>query len=35
MDRPEALSVVFTGDLRIDDLHIVGENLIDSPSEVV
>ena len=29
MDRPEALLVVFTGELRIDDLHIVGKNLVD------
>ena len=29
MDRPEALLVVFTGELRIDDLHIAGKNLVD------
>ncbi len=29
MDRPEALLVVFTGELRIDNLHIVGKNLVD------
>lgn len=28
MDRPEALLVVFTGELRIDDLHIAGKNLV-------
>ena len=28
MDRPEALLVVFTGELLIYDLHIVGKNLV-------
>ena len=30
MDRPEALLVVFTGELHIDDLHIAGKNLVDN-----
>ena len=29
MDRPEALLVVFTGELHIDDLYIAGKNLVD------